>query len=338
MYHYHRIEKGMECEDIKVAIFTRYMSDKLATLTNNDELDIVETYAPYPPIYNDKTVYTENVFVHYPPRDTSTARSYQKHAERVAEIIRTGATKAKIYVFELYSDYALKWCADNGVFAINTSWTNDGISDEATQYAYDKGLLMLTSAGNEGREDNPDLTTLAKDPCFYSVGSMHIEFMCKLPDGTYDLDRYFLLYVPDYASQGEELDYCALGGMYFADGSYGKGSSFASPMFTLMLVQYAQRFLDYFGYLPDRENVERFIDRNLTDVEDEGFDIYTGKGILRLPEDWHKDFINEASNVWEVYVMKYFGVGGLGKERRKRMLEVDPLYWIKEKARIEKVI
>lgn len=337
-YHYHRIEKGMECEGIKIAVFTRYMSDKLASMTNNDELDIIETHRPYPPIYGDKTEYTGNVFVPYPYRDTATARAYVKHAERVVEIIRGGATKAKIYVFELYSDYALKWCADNGVFITNTSWTNDGISEKTKLEAYNKGLLMFTSAGNEGRKDNPDLTTLAKSELFTAIGSVHIKYNLKLPDGSYDLDRYYELYPPDYASEGEELDFCAVGRMLFADGTYGNGSSFASPMAVLMLVQMADRFLNYFGYLPDRGSTDRFISRNITDLLSHGFDIETGDGVLRLPLDFDKDFVNQASNIWEIYVIMYFGKGGLGKERRERMLEFDPDYWIKEKNRVEQLL
>ena len=76
---------------------------------------------------------------------------------------------------------------------------------------------------------------------------------------------------------GEELDYCMLP-------PYGRWTSWCSPTFTAMCGLAQSFFLEKTGRTLKREELTRFIDDNLIDIEEAGFDVKSGKGLFILPE------------------------------------------------------
>jgi N-acetylmuramoyl-L-alanine amidase len=80
-----------------------------------------------------------------------------------------------------------------------------------------------------------------------------------------------------YSSIGKELDYVSIG-------FYGFGTSFTTPTFCAMCGLVQDFFIDKTGRALVRSELIDFINDNLIDVEEEGFDIKTGHGLFILPD------------------------------------------------------
>lgn len=80
------------------------------------------------------------------------------------------------------------------------------------------------------------------------------------------------------SSVGEEIDYVSLAG------AYERWTSWMTPQFTGMCGLVQDFFIVNAGRALKRDELIRFIDDNLIDIEEEGHDIKTGKGLFILPD------------------------------------------------------
>ena len=159
-------------------------------------------------------------------------------------------------------------CADyiieNGIHLFTTSNTSgkvNGGQEKALQDCIDKGCTFFAAAGNEGEEG---LREQSKCNKYLAIG------VCDFVNGK-------LSWV-EPSSVGEEIDYVSLAG------AYERWTSWMNPQFTGMCGLAQDFFIINAGRALKREELIRFIDDNVKDIEEEGFDVKTGKGLFILPD------------------------------------------------------
>lgn len=89
---------------------------------------------------------------------------------------------------------------------------------------------------------------------------------------------------------GSELDYVMLP-------PYGRWTSWCSPTFTAMCGLVQDFFIEKTGKALNREQLVKFIDDNLMDIEESGIDAKSGKGLLILPEPSKIDIAKYVGNL-----------------------------------------
>ena len=132
---------------------------------------------------------------------------------------------------------------------------------KAMQDCIDNGCTFFTSAGNK---DIKGILDESKSEKYITIGI--VDFV----DGK-------LQWVKP-SSIGEELDYVSLAG------AYDRWTSWMTPQFTGMCGLVQDFFIVNAGRALNREELIKFIDDNLIDVEEEGFDNKTGHGLFVLPD------------------------------------------------------
>lgn len=170
----------------------------------------------------------------------------------------------------------LKWAIGNKINLINMSMA--GIAPvplvKAETEAYNKGIFLVCSSGNEGENR---LTDSAKQEQWFSVGA------CHLING--------LPVRQSYSSTGKELDVMGFSNLYVRSStnlSYTyqvQGTSFSSPFITGMLALFYQWFNQKYKRLPTCAETKTFIYANCKDLEKIGLDSETGHGLLVLPSE-----------------------------------------------------
>ena len=159
-------------------------------------------------------------------------------------------------------------CADyiieNGIHLFTTSNTSgkvNGGQEKALQDCIDKGCTFFAAAGNEGEEG---LREQSKCNKYLAIG------VCDFVNGK-------LSWV-EPSSVGEEIDYVSLAG------AYERWTSWMNPQFTGMCGLVQDFFISNTGRALKRDELIKFVDDNLMDLEEEGHDKKTGKGLFILPE------------------------------------------------------
>ena len=156
---------------------------------------------------------------------------------------------------------AIEWCADNDVDVINLSLGGSDeaqVLEDAVRYAYERGVLVVAAAGNDGSLGGVDYPA-GYDECI-AVGA------------TNDRDE-----VPEWSARGDGVELVAPGDEVLSTGPddeyvYKSGTSMATPHVAAIAAQLMSRGL------PHAEDIEDFDDpggvRGILrqTAEDVGFD------------------------------------------------------------------
>lgn len=202
------------------------------------------------------------------------------HGSSVMRIMQDICPDATYYTFPLdYSSGRSKCCEyiiGNKINLFGTSNIINSINKKLEveiQKCIDEGCTFFSAAGNDGERG---VRGMAKSEKFLAIG------ICDFVKGK-------LQWVSP-SSIGEELDYVMLP-------AYGRWTSWEQPMFVSMCGLVQSFFLEKAGRTLNREELIRFIDDNLIDIEEPGIDTKSGKGLFILP------------NPADIDIYKYVGGG-----------------------------
>ena len=162
---------------------------------------------------------------------------------------------------EYYESKCIDYILENNVHLFTTSCVGGSISkakEKAMQDCIDNGTTFFCAAGNKGDDG---MLGEAKSDKHIAIGALNADKKLKWAS---------------YSSIGKELDYVSIG-------FYGFGTSYTTPTFCGMCGLVQDFFIDKTGRALVRHELIQFINDNLIDVEDEGFDIKTGHGLFILP-------------------------------------------------------
>lgn len=216
------------------------------------------------------------------------------HGFQVAHVIHQVAPDAELYPLSVsyptkpdYKD-SLNWAYDNGIRLINMS--NGGFSEnpymaEAEKEAVKKGMTLVCSGGNYGDGENT-LGCSAQTDFWLSVGA------CVLENG--EIKRV------NYSSVGKELDICGFTNLAVGTNSENPlifdGTSCASPFVVGMLALWFQRFYKLNNRYPVQDETHKFLISNCEDLQNKGFDNYTGYGLFKLPNKIVDEIVLQIGN------------------------------------------
>lgn len=175
-----------------------------------------------------------------------------------------------------YSSEAADYIIQNKVNIFTTSCTSLSLSNhkrKAMQDCIENGCIFIALAGNDGEyEGESTIWNEPKAEEYLAIGGVKPRLISS---NKWDWKE---LVKADYSSEGEELDYVTI-----AEILGRTGTSFCAPVFAGMCVLVQQFFLEKVGRTLYRHELIKFIDDNLIDLDKEGFDIRTGKGLFILP-------------------------------------------------------
>ncbi|MDI3480813.1 MAG: hypothetical protein PWQ97_468 [Tepidanaerobacteraceae bacterium] len=216
------------------------------------------------------------------PFNTSVAGLLNVHQQKTCDIIHQVAPDATIYT--LPTSYpakpgmieSMEFCIKEGIQLASMSLGGSTIDEVVKEEikAYQNGVFLLKSAGNEGSRGLNELTKMEH---WFSVGACHL---------TKDKPVR-----ASYSSYGPELDIMALSNLYVHDAKTPgriftqEGTSFSSPFAAGMLALFYQWFMEAYGRFPFISEAKEFIYDNCLDLEILGFDNYTGYGLFILPPE-----------------------------------------------------
>lgn len=161
-----------------------------------------------------------------------------------------------------YESKCVDYILENNVHLFTTSSVGSSCSatkEKAMQDCIDKGCTFFAAAGNEGQNG---MLGEGKSDKYLAIGALEPNTKLKWAS---------------YSSVGEELDYVSVG-------FYGFGTSYTTPTFCAMCGLVQDFFIHKTGRALKRLELIDFINDNLIDVEEEGFDTKTGHGLFILPE------------------------------------------------------
>lgn len=173
-------------------------------------------------------------------------------------------------------DYILK----NNVNIFTTSCLGGNINkgkEKAMQDCIDNGCIFFAAAGNDGSIEQGEKTSIhgeATSEKYLAIGGVKPRY-----NSNTDLYNWSDLYKVTYSSEGPELDYVTLAEIL---GAFG--TSFCAPVFAGMVALAQQFFIEKANRPLTRKEMLCFIEDNLVDLDDEGFDIRTGHGLFKLPD------------------------------------------------------
>lgn len=186
------------------------------------------------------------------------------HGSSVMDIMQEICPDATYYAYPFTSkNGCAEYIQENHVNLFGSSNmipSIDKAKDKKMQECIDKGCTFFVAAGNTAERG---VYGEAKSENFLAIG------IADFVNGK--------LVRVNPSAIGEELDYVTLP-------PYGRWTSWGQPTFVAMCGLVQSFFLDKAGRTLNREELIRFIDDNLMDIEEEGFDIKSGKGLFILPE------------------------------------------------------
>lgn len=159
-----------------------------------------------------------------------------------------------------YKCDCVDYIIENNIHLFTTSEVGQemvGGREKAIQDCIDNGCTFFALAGNSGEEG---LWGESKSEKHIAIGAID--------------DNLKWLY---YSSVGHELDYTMIA-------MYGIGTSYTTPTFVGMCGLVQDFFIVNAGRALKRDELIKFIDDNLIDLEEEGHDAKTGKGLFILPD------------------------------------------------------
>ena len=190
------------------------------------------------------------------------------HGSAVMNILQDVCPDATYYAYPFSGTFTSNSykcnCADyiieNNIHLFTTSCVGgkvNGGKAKALQDGIDNGCTFFALAGNSGENG---LWEESKSDKYITIGAVD--------------DKLKWL---NYSSTGEAIDYTMIA-------MYGTGTSYTTPTFCAMCGLAQDFFIVNAGRALKRDELIKFIDDNLIDIEEEGFDVKTGKGLFILPE------------------------------------------------------
>jgi hypothetical protein len=190
------------------------------------------------------------------------------HGSAVMNILQDVCPDATYYAYPFSGSFTSNSykcnCADyiieNNIHLFTTSCVGgkaNGGKEKALQDCIDNGCTFFALAGNSGENG---LWEESKSDKYITIGAVD--------------DKLKWL---NYSSTGEAIDYTMIA-------MYGTGTSYTTPTFCAMCGLVQDFFIVNAGRALKRDELIKFIDDNLIDIEEEGFDVKTGKGLFILPE------------------------------------------------------
>lgn len=200
------------------------------------------------------------------------------------------------YAHNIKPDFedGINWAIENGINIISMSFqgSNEEWFKKASQKAIDNGIILICSAGNNGlgSTGNADNTLgyTAKDDIWISIGAV-------------DLINGKLVKL-DSSSVGDQLDFCGLTNIYvgtdFNNPLVYSQTSCATQVVVSMLSLWMQWYKEKYNKCPNQEIAYEFMKNNCIDLQDDGFDKYTGNGLFKLPnpDELSDDFMFKDIN------------------------------------------
>ncbi len=222
----------------------------------------------------------------------------------------------------MYSSYvitAIKAAADASCDIINMSLGSDAFStqfESAIQYAYDKGCIIVASAGNSADEGNPINYPASYDHVI-SVGAVDSSNVI-----TYfsNYNNYVDVVAPGqqvYTTTSYDLD-----GMYY---SYCSGTSFSSPCVAGVAALVKSVYPDM---TPD--SFEALVQTTSSDLGDTGYDPYYGYGLINVQalleqkaNEMHVSYQSHVQDIgWQGYVSDGALSGTTGQSKRLEAIQI----------------
>lgn len=206
--------------------------------------------------------------------------SENMHGSSVMKIMLEVCPEATYYSFPM--DYSsnnskcINYIKENGINLFTTSKiipTTNKQLEKLMQEAIDVGCTFFSAGGNDGENG---VRGMAKSEKFLAIG------ICDFVNGK-------LQWVSP-SSIGDELDYCMLP-------PYGRWTSWCSPTFCAMCGLVQDFFIINTGKALNRDQLVAFIDDNVIDLDIEGADKYTGKGLFILPDPSTIDISRYVSDI-----------------------------------------
>jgi hypothetical protein len=161
--------------------------------------------------------------------------------------------------------------AAEGVHICTMSLGGTGTKESAEleqELLIDRGIVLFTSAGNEGREISP--RTAAAMPTWIAVGA------CALtktgPQRT------------SYSNFGPQLACMGFTNLSTSWGGVFPGTSCANPFVAGLIGLWAGWCLKHYGRTPNQADVLHFIERYSENPDGPGYSDMYGAGLLRLPD------------------------------------------------------
>ena len=194
------------------------------------------------------------------------------HGSSVMRILQDVCPDATYYSYPLsgsftsnsYKSGCVDYIIENNIHLYTTSAVGGKVGtgkEKALQDCIDNGCTLFACAGNSGTNG---IWAESKCDKYITIG------ICDF------VNRKLKWVLP--SSIGEELDYVSLAG------SYDRFTSWMTPQFTGMCGLAQDFFIVNTGRALKRDELIKFIDDNLIDIEEEGNDAKTGKGLFILPE------------------------------------------------------
>lgn len=203
------------------------------------------------------------------------------HAEDVIHVIRQVAPDAEIYVSSMWANSSIKSALELDAQIVTRSQSYDdlflNLDTELSKQAYDSGIFLNGSAGNYSTISNAYL----RSSYWWSTGAVSMEN--GLPLRT------------NYSSYGEGLKSVSFTSLLICQalkpcdkpwitGSYFHGTSAATSFLSGIVALYYQYYKEQNGHFPSVEETRQFIIDSSIDLEDTGYDNYTGHGLFVLPK------------------------------------------------------
>lgn len=212
-------------------------------------------------------------------------KSKRGHGDDVMSHIKLVAPDAELIAYpfsgifaETYKCNCAEYIKENKVHIFTTSCTgsypNSG-EQKAIQDCIDTGCIFFAAAGNEGYKG---LNEEVKYEGYIAIGGVNPQFTGEFDKKYNPIYDWNELERVNYSSVGKELDYVTIAEILGVS-----GTSHCSPIFASMVGLVQQFFIEKVGRRLKFSEMQRFIQDNLIDVLQEGFDNETGHGLFKLP-------------------------------------------------------
>ena len=203
------------------------------------------------------------------------------HADKVISTIKSGSSSSNIHFFTNDQNRKMiyEYCLKNNIRIVTESvgYYSHYLWHAEDKWAKDKGIYLVTSAGNGGYTGSFDIRT--KEDNFKAIAAVSLN-----QKGDVEWETY--------SSVNGYIDYASFVGrkVLFKDRenrireSYFGGTSEACPSHATLL-RYAIPYLrKVLGKEPTLKEIDEFIDKNTIDIFEKGRDCKSGLGIFVLPK------------------------------------------------------
>lgn len=218
------------------------------------------------------------------PKGYATKRGHGDNVMAHIELIAPDATKISLsfggtYFGSSYKNDCVDYIIENKVDICTTSLLGgevNGGKAKAIQDCLDNDCIMICAAGNDG---DKGLSEESKSPLYLAIGGVKPTYTYKHYDDDEPMFDFRDIHKTTYSAVGKELDYVTI-----AEIMGCSGTSFCAPVFASMLCLVQQFFKENIGRKLSNTELIEFIDDNISDCEEKGFDPRTGHGLFILPD------------------------------------------------------